>query len=138
MIDAAMPTYVADTHAMLWFWSDPSKLGEQAREIFRDVARGTVQMFLPTISLVEVQIKEDKGRFPAGWTRALRDFVTGTPGLGFAYLDVEVATALAEVPHAAVPDMPDRIIAATALAHGASLLTVDEKITTWAGVKVVW
>ena len=131
------PRYVADTHALLWLDADPTKLGPEALEAFGAVASGLADLLVPTISVVEVQYKEDKHHFAAGTTARLVTFAH-SPGVAFAPLDESVALACAKVPRASVPDMPDRIIAATALATGASLITVDEKISAWAGVPIVW
>jgi predicted nucleic acid-binding protein len=54
-----------------------------------------------------------------------------------AALDRDVAGALSDVPRDAVPDMPDRIIAATAVTLGLPLVTRDGKIAQ-SGVQTVW
>jgi PIN domain nuclease of toxin-antitoxin system len=51
-----------------------------------------------------------------------------TSGLILADLTPEVANAVARVPRSQVPDMPDRIIAATALSLGLPLLSRDGAI----------
>jgi PIN domain nuclease of toxin-antitoxin system len=43
-------------------------------------------------------------------------------------LDLAVAQAMDQVPRAEVPDMPDRVVAATAVAHDLSLVSVDSDI----------
>jgi len=48
-----------------------------------------------------------------------------------APLDEYVAFALQHIDRQAIPDMPDRIIAATALARHLSLVTCDEKICSY-------
>jgi predicted nucleic acid-binding protein len=48
-----------------------------------------------------------------------------------------VADALALVPRAIVPDMPDRIIAATALYLNLPLVTADHKIQA-SNVQTIW
>ena len=44
-------------------------------------------------------------------------------------LSVDIALALASIPPEAVPDLPDRVIAATALALRLPLVTCDSQIT---------
>jgi predicted nucleic acid-binding protein len=57
-------------------------------------------------------------------------------------LTVSVAQALDLVPRAEVPDMPDRIIAATAVAHQLPRVSADSDIqgsvSLWASVSVIW
>jgi predicted nucleic acid-binding protein len=52
-------------------------------------------------------------------------------------LDYDVAEAMQRVDRAQVPDMPDRIIAATALALGVPLITSDGKIRQ-STVPTIW
>jgi hypothetical protein len=42
-------------------------------------------------------------------------------------LDERIAMKLMEVPHEAVPDLPDRVIAATGLLHGMPILRRDRR-----------
>jgi len=44
---------------------------------------------------------------------------------------------LARIPRDSIPDMPDRIIAATAKHLGLSLISRDSKITA-SGINVIW
>ena len=61
----------------------------------------------------------------------------GTSGLVLAALTPEVANAVTSVPRSEVPDMPDRIIAATALHLNLSLISRDRKIQR-SGVHTIW
>jgi len=53
-------------------------------------------------------------------------------------LDRSIFNALASIPRSTVPDMPDRIIAATALALGLPLVTRDTEIRKLTNVTTVW
>jgi predicted nucleic acid-binding protein len=61
------------------------------------------------------------------------------PDAGFtvAPLDENAAWAVQRISRDAVPDMPDRIIAATALSLGLPLATRDSAITK-AGITTIW
>jgi PIN domain nuclease of toxin-antitoxin system len=52
-------------------------------------------------------------------------------------IDREVADAVALIPRSVVPDMPDRIIAATALHLNLPLVTADHKIQA-SQVQTIW
>jgi predicted nucleic acid-binding protein len=58
-------------------------------------------------------------------------------GLFIAPVDAGVADALPKIPRDVVPDMPDRIIAATALHLGLPLVTRDRRIQA-AGIQTIW
>jgi predicted nucleic acid-binding protein len=54
-----------------------------------------------------------------------------------APLDSAVAKAVGQIPRNAVPDMPDRIIAATAAHLGVPLVTRDRQIQA-TGIRTIW
>jgi predicted nucleic acid-binding protein len=58
-------------------------------------------------------------------------------GFTVAVLDLAVARALQRIPRDEVPDLPDRVIAATALALDMPLVTRDAKIRT-ANILTIW
>ena len=53
-------------------------------------------------------------------------------------LDLAVVEVLEQVPRSLVPDMPDRIIAATALCLGLPLLSRDRAMAAVEGLEVIW
>lgn len=59
------------------------------------------------------------------------------PAFQVVSLDAHVATVLQRVPRSVVPDMPDRIIAATALHLGLPLVTRDRRLQS-AGIQTIW
>jgi predicted nucleic acid-binding protein len=54
------------------------------------------------------------------------------------YLSLAVAQVLGQVPKEEVPDMPDRIIAATALSLNLPLVTRGQKIQATSSVQTIW
>lgn len=70
--------------------------------------------------------------------RILVDLSADSENYRVVALDLEVVRHLRDISPAAVPEMPDRIIAATAKAMGASLLSRDEALGKAAGLQVVW
>lgn len=80
----------------------------------------------------------EKGKLPAvapdRLTHALSE-----PDSGFviAPLNLSVALAILKISRETVPDMPDRIIAATALDLGLRLVTRDSKIAK-TGITTIW
>jgi predicted nucleic acid-binding protein len=53
-------------------------------------------------------------------------------------LTIEIARSIARVPRDLVPDMPDRILAATALALGVPLVTRDERLRGFGEIETIW
>lgn len=54
-----------------------------------------------------------------------------------AVLDSQVVDAMTQISRTEIPDMPDRIVAATALSLGVPLVTRDGRIRAW-NVRTVW
>jgi PIN domain nuclease of toxin-antitoxin system len=133
-----MPDVVTDTHGLIWYLEDSPLLGPGAREAFHACDRGEIVVYIPTICLVEIVYLQDKGRIPAELKMQLdAELQAGTSGLVLVDLTAEVANAVARVPRSEVPDMPDRIIAATALHLGLPLISRDRKIQL-SGVNTIW
>ena len=129
---------VTDTHSLIWYIEDSPRLGSAAREAFDACDRGESSVYVPTICLVEIVYLQEKGRIPADLKAQFdAELRAGTSGLTLVALTFEVADAVARVPRADVPDMPDRIIAATALHLGLPLISRDRKIRL-SGVNTIW
>jgi PIN domain nuclease of toxin-antitoxin system len=133
-----MPDAVADTHSLIWYLEDDPRLGPEADRTFEACDRGELLIYLPTICLVEIVYLQEKGRIPADLKARLdAELQSGTTGLVLADLTAGVVEALTRVPRTHVPDMPDRIITATALHLALPLMTRDHKIQQ-AGVRTIW
>jgi PIN domain nuclease of toxin-antitoxin system len=133
-----MPDLVTDTHGLIWYLEDSPRLGAMARDAFDACDRGEGVIYVPTICLVEIVYLQEKGRIPvelkAQLDAALQSEATG---LILAALTSEIADAVARVPRSAVPDMPDRIIAATAVHLGLRLISRDRAIRL-SDVETIW
>jgi PIN domain nuclease of toxin-antitoxin system len=133
-----MPDAVTDTHGLIWYLEDSPRLGRAARDTFDACDRGEGVVYVPTICLVEIVYLREKGRIPvelkAQLDAALRAEATG---LILADLTPEIADAVARVPRSDVPDMPDRIIAATAVHLGLPLISRDRAIQL-SDVETIW
>ncbi|MDO8723385.1 MAG: hypothetical protein Q7J31_14345 [Syntrophales bacterium] len=53
---------VADTHALLWWFTDSPKLGTKAARIFQGCEKGTSVIFIPSIVIAEALSIFDKKR----------------------------------------------------------------------------
>ncbi len=124
-----MSDVVTDTHALIWWLEDDARLSTEARKWFELCERGEGSVFVPVICLVEMVYLQEKGRIPAD-LKARFDAVlqAGRSSLILVDLTGAVVEALTQVPYTEVPDMPDRIIAATALLLGLPLISRDRKI----------
>ncbi len=93
---------------------------------------------ISSISLVELVYLSEKGRLPQAAYDRLRSAMAD-PDHVFteAAVSSEVCEAMRLVPRSEVPDMPDRIIAATAIHLGVPVLSRDNRIRA-SSVRTVW
>ncbi len=133
-----MPDVVTDTHALIWYLEDSPQLGADARSAFEACDRGESVIYVPTICLVEIVYLQEKGRIPSDLKSALdAALLAGSTGLVPHSLTLDVVDALAQVSRVEVPDMPDRIIAATAVHLGVPLVSRDRKLQL-SNVQTIW
>lgn len=127
---------VADTHAIIFYLIDDPKLSTKAAAAIDSAVRDSA-LGVSTISLAEMVYLEEKGRIRPGLTQALESFF-GDSGPMFL-LDVTFATihSMKSIPRDEVPDFPDRLIAATALAHRVPLITADSSIRA-SRIATIW
>jgi PIN domain nuclease of toxin-antitoxin system len=133
-----MPSLVTDTHAAIWYFLKSSRLSDRARAAINNALAGGDAVYLSSITLVEIVYLIEKGRLPSDAADTLEDGIQD-PGSRWILvpLDLSVAQAVSKIQRSLVPDMPDRIIAATALHLGLPLVTRDSKINA-SGLKTIW
>jgi PIN domain nuclease of toxin-antitoxin system len=130
--------YVTDTHALYWHLTHDARLSA-ARQVFLDTDAGMHRIHVPGIALIEMVYLVERGRLALGPVERLFTLLDTVGGsYVVAALDQNTARALGNVPRAAVPDVPDRIVTATALELGLPLITRDEKITHATVVPTIW
>ena len=138
-----MSDVLADTHVIVWFLFDTARLSPAADSAMTDASQ-TGKIFLSAITLVELNYLAGKKTFPyAGVLPRLISLVSDPlEPLEVLPLALEVAQAMDRVPRDEVPDMPDRIIATTAVAHMLPLVSADSHIRGSASlgaiVSVIW
>jgi len=133
-----MSDLVADTHAAIWHFAQAPELSATARDAIDNAVQQGATIFLPTISLVEIVYLIEKGKL-AGATLPRLMQALADPASSFITIDLtsSIAQTVQQIPRSIVPDMPDRIIAATALHLNLPLITCDHKIQA-SGIQTIW
>ena len=129
---------VLDTHVWLWWISNPENLSTCASQAI-DEAVTEKGIIISSISTWEVALLVDKGRLELSVD--VRDWVRKTESLPFVrFMPVDNTISLRSVtlPGQFHPDPADRIITATALTMGLSLVTRDDKILDYPHVQTIW
>lgn len=133
-----MNTYLADTHSLLWYISNNSVLSSEAKHIFDQAEEGNVTVMVSAITLIEVIYLAEKKKIPSERVKALIDKLESSSNYVVAPVTFEVAIAIRKVSREEVPDMPDRIIVATAKSAHCELITRDKSIRECGVVETIW
>ncbi|OKH17693.1 type II toxin-antitoxin system VapC family toxin [[Limnothrix rosea] IAM M-220] len=134
-----MSSVIADTHTIIWYLSNNEKLSATAgTALSASIAQGD-NIFVSAISLIEITYLIEKGRLANEAITSLKAAIQD-PAIGIELIpiDIEIATAIAQIDRDTVSDMPDRIIAATALTLDLPLVTRDGKIQKALNIKTIW
>ena len=129
---------IADTHALVWYLLNDPRLSPAAKAAFTMAAAQGQLIGIPTISIVEIIYLTEKGRIPQAALTSLQSQLSSQQTvLQVISLDEAVSFRVQQINRTTVPEMPDRIIAATALAYALPLLSRDHKIQA-TGLQVIW
>ncbi len=129
---------VADTHAALWYLWAPPLLSSIATEAMDEAVDSGQRIGLSSISLCEVVYLVERKRIRDD---AFEILVEATQAADAPFeeipLTIDVCTAMADTRCATIRDMPDRIIAATAVSRTVPLVTKDRAIRE-SEVTTIW
>jgi len=129
---------VLDTHAWVWFLSNPELLSKKAKR-YVDVAVEEKAIMISSISAWEVALLVARKRLIL--TLELSDWIAKSemlPFFKFIPVDNSVAIKSVNLPQPLHRDPADRIIIATAISLGAPIVTKDEKILNYPHVQTIW
>jgi PIN domain nuclease of toxin-antitoxin system len=118
-----------DTHALIWVVMDSPRLGKIAR---RHAARGA---HVSAITFWELEMLAEAGRIRLGMSVSeARDVVLRT---NVAEVPIDGVIAMTAARLGMHGDPGDRFVVATALTHGATLMTADAKIRSMKSIRTI-
>ncbi|MBW4630680.1 MAG: PIN domain-containing protein [Iphinoe sp. HA4291-MV1] len=129
---------VADTHALIWYIFGDARLSITVRNMIAQIASAGDQVAFSSITLAEIVYLSEEGRISPLTLESLLAVVDTTDAvLAEVPLDRHIAQALRLVERTQVPDLPDRIVAATALHLGVPVIRRDSKIKL-SSINTIW
>lgn len=133
-----MSAVVVDTHTIIWYLVRDPRLSVTARAALNGAADTGELIFVPSICLVEMIYLVEKGRISATAELSVLSAVDDLKSpCQLVPLDRHVADAINRVSRKEVPDLPDRIIAATAISLELPLVTRDSRIRS-SQIQSIW
>jgi PIN domain nuclease of toxin-antitoxin system len=122
----------------IWYVFIRQRLSQNALQFIRRALDSGKPVYISAISLIETIYLIERSRIPfEAMQRLEAGLKDPASGMLVAPVDEDVAEAVHKVLRNIVPDMPDRIIAATALHLGLPLITRDQQIQS-AGINTIW
>lgn len=129
---------VLDTHVLVWFISNPEMLSRNAQKrINQEIKKN--EILISSISVWEIFMLIKKERIkltvhPDSWLKK----VESLPFIEFVSVDNRIASQSVNLREPLHNDPADRIIIATALEFGATLITRDSRILNYPHVQSLW
>lgn len=129
---------VADTHALIWYIYGDQRLSKTSRQFMDAAYNSGDRLAISSITLVEMVYLIEKGRIQAETFSRVSRGLDEPDSLFVEFpVDLHIARALSRVDVNQIPDMPDRIVAATALHLNVPIISRDGKIRL-SGLNTIW
>lgn len=130
---------VLDTHALVWWVSEPKRIAAKARRLVDESIDAGKPVSVSSISVWEIAMLVSHGRLEftmdaSVWIAR----VEALPFLTFIPVDNRIAVRAVQLENFANRDPADRIIIATAMTAGATLVTSDARMREYSSVKTIW
>lgn len=126
--------YVADTHSLVWYFTEDSRLSKKAVEAFEQALnKGTV--IIPAVVLAEIIFIAKKGKITLTFEETLKK-IEQYENYYVAPLDIEILRITDNIQ--VDLEMHDKLIVATAICFETKLITKDEQITNAKIISTIW
>lgn len=128
-----MADYITDTQALIKFMMGKKVINEKAHQVFLSADKGESTIIIPAVVLMEVLYLFDKNRIEVGLLHT-EDLLKGQ-NYQFEPLSLEILKTAAEIDD--IPELHDRLIAATARYLDIPIITNDPVIRKSQFVKIL-
>lgn len=128
------PVYVADTVALV-LRLEKRTMGAAVDQAFQDVEQKKAQLLLPAMVFAEIMYLSERKRITATLAD-VETYLTTQTSCKAAPLTLEIMKAAQTITD--IPELHDRLIAATAVHYKAILLTNDTTISASTSLQTLW
>ena len=129
---------VADTHALLWYLYNDARLSATAMAFMDGIDQAGEQIAISSITLAEMVYLIEKGKIPTpAFERIVAALELPNATLVEVPFDRAIASVMRQIDRGQVPDLPDRIVAATAIHCSVPVVSRDRKIRA-SSVTTIW
>jgi PIN domain nuclease of toxin-antitoxin system len=129
---------LCDTHAILWYVTRDPRLSAPALKKINDIVTAERQVAISSMSFAEIVLLVERGRIPVESLQEILKLVALPDSMLVEILfDKTIALAMRQIQRTQIPELPDRIIAATGLYLSVPVITSDRE-TRASGIPTVW
>jgi PIN domain nuclease of toxin-antitoxin system len=128
---------LVDTHVVLWLALQPARISRKAAAVIEEARHSGEGIAISDMTLLEIAVIESKHRIQL--SASLETFLTEVESR-FVVLPItgRVCVRAMGLPASYPKDPADRIIGATALVEGISLVTADDDIRKSKALRIIW
>ena len=128
---------LVDTHVVLWLALEPARISRKAAAVIEETRQTGRGLAISDMTLLEIAVIESKRRVQL--STSLETFLTEVESR-FVVLPItgRICVRAMALPAAYPKDPADRIIGATALVEGISLVTADKDIRKSKVLRTIW
>lgn len=127
--------FVADTHALLWYFTNSPKLSTHASEIFNSCERGECIIFIPSIVIAEALSIFDKKKISFDFKKLLKKLHESE---NFVIIALDYPVLYKKVNLKDVPELHDKIIVSTAKHLNLPLIAKDKELQNLDHIRTIW
>ncbi len=126
-----------DTHVVVWLALEPDRISKRARAAIEETRQHGEGLAISDITLLEIATVENKGRIKLH--TSVEAFLSEIESR-FVVLPMtgRICVGALTLPPTYPNDPADRVIGATALVEGLSLITADDGIRRSKSLKTIW
>lgn len=129
---------LADTHTAIWHLFGDATLSAAAATFIQEAANARQKIAISSITLAELVYLVEKKRLPqAAYQELTQALADPEHVFAEAVFTAAIVESMWRVTRVEVPDLPDRIIAATAVYLEVPVLSRDRKILS-ASLRSIW
>lgn len=128
--------FVTDTHSLVWYMTNDSKLSSEAKGIFQKVDNFQDSIFIPCIVFFELLYLVEKKKIIFDFDAFLA-IVSSSENYKVEPLCLPIIEKSKRIPREKVADPWDRLIAATSMHLSLPLITRDKALRD-IGLEVIW
>lgn len=127
--------FVADTHALLWWFTDSPKISPKASEVFEKCEAGESIIFIPSIVIAEALSIFDKKRISFNFKNLFKK-INDSENFVLIALDFPILEKMVALTK--LPELHDKIIVSTAKYLKVPIITKDKVLQNLPKVKTIW